>query len=171
MKFFFIQRFRHSPPISCSILNTSPRFIPSSDCSATISLVHISAVVAVDLRGLYSFASTFSFFLLLFLNLLGGFPISKRSSSECKYRIDRSMSDFGVCSLRPHLKSSLPLNNSSTIVMFHFPLFFSSSLIKTTTHTSIFISFVLCILLHLSWRDCEYSFSHLFHAASLHLLM
>ena len=47
------------------------------------------------------------------------------------------------------MTSSLPLYNYSTIPMLHFPLFYSSPLIKTTSPTSIFIS--LCIILCLSF--------------------
>ena len=56
------------------------------------------------------------------------------------------------------MTSSLPLYYSSTIPILHFPFSFSSTLIKTTSSDSIFISFVLCIILCLSRRDRKYSF-------------
>ena len=42
--------------------------------------------------------------------------------------------------------------------MLYFPLFFYSPFIKTTSPTSIFTSFVLCIILCLSRRDRKYYF-------------
>ena len=148
-----------------------PWFSHSSDCSATMSFVRISAIAAAVLRGLYSFESTFSFLWLVFLDVLVNFSISQWSSSGYKCWFVRSVSDFGVRSLKPRMALSLLLCNSSTIPMLHFPLFFSLLLIKTTSPTSIFITFVLCIVLCLSRRDCKYSFFHLFHATSLHLLI
>ena len=61
--------------------------------------------------------------------------------------------------IEPRMASFLLFNNSSTVSMLHFPLFFSLSLIKTTSPTSIFNYFVLCIILCLSRRDRKYSFS------------
>ena len=52
-----------------------------------------------------------------------------------------------------------------------FPLFLSSALIKIISPTYILISFVLYIILCLFRRDRNYSFSHIVHAASLHLLI
>ena len=120
-------------------------FSHSSDCSATTSLV----VAAAVLRDLYSLASTFSFLWISFSDLLVDFSMSQCSLSGCKYWISHSMFDFGVRSLTTRMTSSLPLYNYSTIPMLHFPLFYSSPLIKTTSPTSIFIS--LCIILCLSF--------------------
>ena len=120
-------------------------FSHSSDCSATTSLV----VAAAVLRDLYSLASTFSFLWISFFDLLVDFSMSQCSLSGCKYWISHSMFDFGVRSLTTRMTSSLPLYNYSTIPMLHFPLFYSSPLIKTTSPTSIFIS--LCIILCLSF--------------------
>ena len=130
-----------------------PWFSHSSDCSAMMSLVRISAIAAAVLRGLNYFAYRFSFLWLVFLDVLVDFSIWQWSSSEYKCWIGRSMWNFGVCSLTPCMTSSLPLCNSSTIPMLHFPLFFSSPLIKTTSPTSIFVAFVLWIILCLSRRD------------------
>ena len=120
-------------------------FSHSSDCSATTSLV----VAAAVLRDLYSLASTFSFLWISFFDLLVDFSMSQCSLSGYKYWISHSMFDFGVRSLTTRMTSSLPLYNYSTIPMLHFPLFYSSPLIKATSPTSIFIS--LCIILCLSF--------------------
>ena len=99
-------------------------FSHSSDCSATIFLVHISAIAAAVLYGLYSFASTFSFLWLVFLDLLVDFSISQWSLSEYKCWIGHnSMCDFGVRSLTSRMTSYLPWYKSSTIPMLHFLLF------------------------------------------------
>ena len=86
-------------------------FSHSSDCSATIFLVHISAIAAAVLYGLYSFASTFSFLWLVFLDLLVDFSISQWNSSGYKCWIDCSMCDFDVRGLTLRMTSSLPFSN------------------------------------------------------------
>ena len=70
----------------------------------------------------------------------------------------RPQTPLHTMSLTPHMTSSLPSYNSSNIPMLHFFLFFPSPLIKTTSPTSIFIAFLLCIILCLSRRGRKYSF-------------
>ena len=55
------------------------------------------------------------------------------------------------------------------MAIFHFPLFFSSALIITTSSTWIFIGFSLYFWLRLSFSTTKSC--HLFHALSLHRLM
>ena len=139
-------------------LIVTARFSRASDCSTPIPLVRISPIATAVIRGLHSFKSTFSFVWLVLFDLLVGFSILVCSSSGYKYLIYRSVCDFGVHGLTPCMTSALTLKSPTTISVHHFPLFFSSPLIKTTSSTSIFISFVLFIILCLSRMDRKYTF-------------
>ena len=116
-----------------------------------MSLVRISAIVAaVNLNlvscGLYSWVNCWFFHMAVqfeWMQIQNWYDIVWH-----QYRIEARMASF------------LHFSNSSTVPMFeHFPLYFSPPLIKTTSPTSIFISFVLCIILCLSLRNRKYSFS------------
>ena len=61
---------------------TCSRFIHSSDCSATASLVCISSIPAAFVYKLFSLLFTFSFFWLVFFNKRVDFSYS------CVFRVD-----------------------------------------------------------------------------------
>ena len=75
------------------------------------------------------------------------------------------------------LMFSIPLHLSRHLYpciicqLFHFPLRFSSPLVKTTSPNDICISFAWCNMLCISLRVLRYSFVHLVSAAYLHLLI
>ena len=99
------------------------------------------------------FASTLSLLCLVFLNLPADFSKLLWNLSRHKYWIGRSMCDFGVRSLNRCMISSLSLKISSILIY--------SPAIKTTSPTSVSISFLLCIILCFSWRDRKFSFFYL----------
>ena len=64
---------------------------------------------------------------------------------------------------------SLLMKIFSIIPIFHFPQFFSSPFIITTSLILVFTGFSLWLTLFLSLRAAKYSWTHLFQAALLHL--
>ena len=122
----------------------------SSNCSAIIPFVRISAIATAFLRGPYSFTSTLSFFWLVFLDLLFDFSMSQCSSSDINTELvvkcvtlvfatwrryyfwiilpTFRCSSFPYFSLKLWLRPHFPLLSSSPLLWPHFPLLSSSPL-------------------------------------------
>ena len=120
----------------------------SSNCSAIIPFVRISAIATAFLRGPYSFTSTLSFFWLVFLDLLFDFSMSQCSSSDINTELvvkcvtlvfatwrryyfwiilpTFRCSSFPYFSLKLWLRPHFPLLSSSPLLWPHFLLLSSS---------------------------------------------
>ena len=108
---------------------TCSRFIHSSDCSATTSLVCISSIpAAFSINCFPSYLHLVSSGLCSSINVLI-FRIAVYF--EWIQILNWSACDFVAGNLRSCMASSLPLNNSSTISQFQFPSFLSLPFIKT----------------------------------------
>ena len=81
------------------------------------------------------------------------------------------MYDFPALKRAPLIAPPRPPINESIIPIFHFPLFRSSPLIRTTSPRFAVVGCVLCFNFCLSRNDLRYSFVHLDQTTSLHLLI
>ena len=100
------------------------------DLPSLVSFIWISPIAAAVRHGRYSFVFASSVDIFVFTDD-GCFSTLQCNSSGYKYWIGRLIYDFHVLNPTAHINPSLPLYNLSTILIFHFPLSFSSPLIKT----------------------------------------
>ena len=110
------------------------------DSSSLISFIRISAIAAAVRCGRYSFAFASSTDIFVFTED-DCFSTPQCNSSGYKYWIERLIYDFDVLYPTARITSSLPLYNLSIIPISHFPLCFSSPLIKTMSPNDICIFF------------------------------